>query len=131
MIVEFRYDINKSDGWRWIPLRVRYDKTAQLLRGLPNYGNAYHVANSNWYSIHHPISETMLSTGKNIDIGDQDIYYNRKSKKTKTKALRDFHNQVVKKKLIELVANKGDTLVDLAVGKAGDLPKWNQMKPSD
>ena len=66
MIVEFKYDINKSDGWRWIPLRVRYDKTAQLLRGLPNYGNAYHVANDTWQVIHSPITSDMMSTGENI-----------------------------------------------------------------
>ena len=125
MIVEFSY----HEG-EWIPLRVRYDKTAEYKSGQKNYGNAYHVANSNWYSIHHPITHTMLSTGKDINIDDQDIYYNRKSKETKTKALRDFHNQVVKKTLIELVANKGNTLIDLAVGKAGDLPKWSQMKLS-
>ncbi|NDG65235.1 MAG: hypothetical protein EBY29_17510 [Planctomycetes bacterium] len=43
-IVEFSYDREKMS---WVPLRVRYDKTAELLAGLPNYGNAYHVANSN------------------------------------------------------------------------------------
>jgi hypothetical protein len=48
MIVEFRYELNNKAGWRWVPLRVRYDKTTELRNGGTNYGNAYHVANSNW-----------------------------------------------------------------------------------
>ena len=27
-IVEFRYDLDRKKNWRWIPIRVRYDKTA-------------------------------------------------------------------------------------------------------
>jgi hypothetical protein len=38
--------------------------------------------------------------------------------------LRDFHNLFVKKLLITSVSNKGHTLIDYAVGKGGDLPKW-------
>ena len=49
MIVEFKYEINNEPQWRWKPIRVRYDKTAELRRGERNYGNAYHVANSNWH----------------------------------------------------------------------------------
>ena len=49
MIVEFKYNMNAEPGWRWIPLRVRYDKTAELRAGIRNYGNAYHVANGNWH----------------------------------------------------------------------------------
>ena len=29
-----------------------------------NYGNAYHVANSNWYGIHNPITVDMLKSGE-------------------------------------------------------------------
>ena len=41
-----------------------------------------------------------------------------------TVALRNFHNLYVKNKLIKIVSNKNDTLIDYAVGKGGDLPKW-------
>ena len=34
----------------------------------------------------------------------------------------------VKLKLIQGVSNKGDTLIDYAVGMAGDLPKWIRSK---
>lgn len=129
MIVEFKYDLSLEEGWRWIPLRVRYDKTEELRSGIPNYGNAYHVANSNWHSIHNPITEEMLSTGRGIpetDIGSEDVYYNRKNinVKGKTNSLRNFHNLYVKNKLIVGVSNIGDSLIDYAVGKAGDLSKW-------
>ena len=130
MIVEFRYDINNTDGWRWIPLRVRYDKTSELRAGLKNYGNAYHVANNNWHSIHQPITELMISTGENLPEYEKsnDIYYNPSSDETSTRSLRDFHNLYVKNRLIIGISNRDDTLIDYAVGKAGDLPKWIRSK---
>ena len=129
-IVEFKYDITKDKLWRWIPLRVRYDKTADFRSGGNNFGNAYHVANSNWHSIHNPITIDMISTGLNIpnELGDDDVYYNRVSNTTNTRALRDFHNLFVKKKLISNISRKNNTLIDYAVGKGGDLPKWIDSK---
>lgn len=136
MIVEFSYDMSKPACWRWVPLRVRYDKTAELRSGMKNYGNAYHVANNNWQSIHHPITEEMITRAVNIpeyveECGEEEngganegVYYNRTGNEKKTQSLRDFHNLYVKNKLIKGVANRKDTLIDYAVGKAGDLPKW-------
>jgi hypothetical protein len=69
MIVEFKYDVTKPDGWKWVPLRVRYDKTTELRNGMKNYGNAYRVANDNWHSIHHPITEEMILEVKG-SVGD-------------------------------------------------------------
>ena len=131
-IVEFRYDLTKPEGWRWIPLRVRYDKTARLRKNEKEYGNAYHVANSNWKSIHPSgrITEDMLATGLNIpDISvSEDKYYNTPAGKFKTDAMKQFHNLYVKRHLICGVAKQGDTLIDMACGKAGDLPKWIASK---
>ena len=125
-IVEFSYNKTNENQWRWEPLRIRYDKTSELRSGQRNFGNAYHVANSNWQSIHKPITSEMISTGLNIpeELGDDDVYYNKSSIVSKTKGLRDFHNLFVKKLLITSVSNKGHTLIDYAVGKGGDLPKW-------
>jgi hypothetical protein len=125
-IVEFKYDLSKSGLWRWIPLRVRYDKTTEYRQGLKNYGNSYNVANDNWYSIHNPITKEMICTGENIpnELKEDDIYYNRISDSNDTKGLRDFHNLFVKKILIKSVSNKGDILIDYACGKGGDFPKW-------
>lgn len=127
MIVEFKYDLSKQGAWRWVPLRVRYDKTAELRGGSRNFGNSYDVANSNWNSIHNPITEEMITTGNNIPeySGNEDVYYNnRKTTGFDTKSLKDFHNLYVKRKLIMGVSSRKNTLIDFAVGKAGDLSKW-------
>ena len=127
MIVEFSYD---KDAKKWIPLRVRHDKTYDFRMGNKNYGNAYHVANDNWKSIHYPIEEDMLR-GKGIpseETGD-DVYYNKtQNDSNHTLGLRNFHNLYVKKRLITGVANPNDILIDYAVGKGGDIPKWKQAK---
>ena len=124
-IVEFAYNINKPEYWRWEPLRLRYDKTSELRSGVKNFGNAYHTANSNWQSIHNPISETILMTGNGVTINtDDDVYYNKISKTSETQALRDFHNLYIKNMLITKVSKSGFSLIDYAVGKGGDLPKW-------
>ena len=128
-IIECAYNAGASDPrFRWIPLRVRTDKTAEYRSGQKNYGNAYHVANSNWHTIHNPITTKMLTTGRDIpdELADDDVYYNRvtASGDTTTRGLRDFHNLVVKRALIGGVSKRGNTLIDFAVGKGGDLPKW-------
>ena len=127
-IVEYSYDPTAEAGWRWQPLRVRYDKTIDMQNGGRNFGNAYHVANNNWQSIHRPITEEMISTGNNISDTplDADVYYlqSGKSAKTYTQAMRNFHNMFVKTLLISAVSHPEDILIDFACGKAGDLPKW-------
>ncbi len=129
-IVEFKYDITKPELWRWIPLRVRYDKTSELRSGIKNYGNAYHVANSNWSSIHNPVTEDMLKSGANIpdNLNDDDVYYNKVTNVSETRCLRDFHNLYIKSLLINRISKIGNTLIDYAVGKGGDLPKWINAK---
>ena len=147
-IVEFSYDPSQPVNWRWTALRVRHDKTAEYRSGGKNYGNAYHVANNNWHSIHNAITPEMIMTGEDIpdELSNDDIYYNnadtgsgarggggidigRGTKiRTLTKGMRDFHNLFVKRKLIMSVARPGNSLIDLAVGKGGDLPKWIAAK---
>ena len=133
-IVEFKYDKNKPKHWQWIPIRVRHDKTNELRRGFKNFGNAYHVANNNWHSIHNPITEKMLTTGSDIpeSLLDDDIYYNSSGSRfnSETRSLRDFHNLYVKKILIQSVSQYGNNLIDFAVGKGGDWPKWIKSKLS-
>lgn len=127
-IVEFKFIQTNKDGWQWIPIRVRYDKTAEFRAGMKNFGNAYHVAQSVWSSIHNPITENMLISGTNIPVYEEDdVYYNRVGR-SQTRAMRDFHNLYVKKQLIYNMTNPGNTLYDLAVGKAGDFTKWISSK---
>ena len=125
-IVEFKYNKDGKAGWRWIPIRVRYDKTEDLRRTGNNFGNDYMTAQGVWQSIWNPITEEMITTGENIpDLEtNDDVYYNIKSNKSNlTRSLRDFHN-FVKRLIIVSVSEPGNTLMDLAVGKAGDLHKW-------
>lgn len=130
-IVEFKYIKENKSKWRWIPIKVRYDKTAQYLSGEKVYGNSYAVANSNWKSIHEPITLEMITTGENIpEDFDSGVYYTGDKTKSKTQAMRNFHNLYVKNSLILNVSNPGDTLIDYAVGKAGDLNKWRSAKLS-
>ncbi len=142
-VVEFRYDKTREPGMRWIPIKVRHDKT--LAR---ECGNAFHVANSNWHSLHYPVEEHMLrsdvthamASNDTTEEYETDVYYQRKPDafKTKTinasngvlvdvsptKPLRDFHNKFVKRALISSVATSGKTLIDFACGKGGDISKW-------
>ena len=125
-IVEFSYNFDLDEGWRWVPLRVRHDKTSEYRRGQPQYGNAYRVANDNWKSINYPVTEDMICSGSNIPdvLVSEDVYYNTPAGKMLTQSMKDFHNLYVKKMLINSVSKQGDILVDFACGKAGDLPKW-------
>ena len=131
-IVEFSYDLDREEGWRWVPLRLRYDKTTEYRQGQHQYGNAYKTCNDNWKSIHNPVTEDMICTGMNIPdvLVSEDKYYNTPSGKMMTTAMKNFHNLYVKKLLIRSVSKQGDTLVDFACGKAGDLPKWIGAKLS-
>ena len=130
-IVEFRYDASRDKYYQWIPIRVRYDKTAEFRKGLKNYGNAFHVADSVWESINNPVTEEMIKSGENIpDISDSEVYYKKITDRQDVRGLRDFHNRYVKRKLIVNVSNRGDSLMDTSVGKAGDLQKWIDAKLS-
>ena len=130
-IVEFSYNHEAEHMWKWVPLRVRHDKTAEYRRGAKPY-NSYETANNNWTSIHNPITEEMITTGRNIPSIElsEDIYYNNSIHKTSyyTDSMKNFHNLYVKSKLISCVANPGDLLIDFACGKAGDLNRWIHSK---
>ena len=131
-IVEFRYSMSDDAEWRWKPIRVRSDKTAELRKGMKNYGNNYNTANSNWHSIHYPVTKKMIRTGEDVptELGDDDVYYAQTKGRSLTRGLRDFHNLYVKRILIISASKPGNNLIDFAVGKAGDLPKWIAAKLS-
>ena len=131
MVVEFKWVKDAEMYWRWVPIRVRYDKTAQYRRNGKISCNAYTTAEGVWRSINNPVTDQMISTGLNIpNVVDNEVYYNRETRETNTKSLRDFHNRFVKRKLILDVSKRGDTLIDMTVGMGGDLQKWIDAKLS-
>lgn len=134
VIVECRYNSLNENEWKWEVLRVRHDKTAEYRAGEKQYGNSFQTANSNWRIIHQPITEKMITTGKDIptQINDSDasIYYVNVQKETKTERLGHFHNRYVKNTLIQTVSKPGQILIDFSVGKGGDLYKWKKARLS-
>jgi len=130
MVVEFKWTESLEKGWQWVPIRVRHDKTTEYQRKGKITCNAYSTAESVWRSINNPITVEMISTGRGVpDVTNDNIYYNGGSN-TNTRALRDFHNKYVKRKLIVDVSKRGNTLIDMSVGMGGDLQKWIDGKLS-
>ena len=129
IVVEFKYVKNDDRRMSWVPLRIRYDKTADYKKK-KSFGNAYHVANSNWHTIHNPVTKEMLTSYTEISMDDEndDVYYNTDESKSKTHKMKTFHNMGVKRLIIDKVCKPGNTLVDFAVGRGGDLYKWNANK---
>ena len=110
MIVEFRYDVTKPEGCKWIPMRVRWDKMKD------RNPNAFRTASSNWYTIHRPITTLMLTTPHKSE-----QYYADNSERS---GLRTFHNYV-KTQLLSVIKDN-NIVLDFAVGRGGDLSKWSK-----
>lgn len=133
-IIEFKYVMKDDERFNWVPLRVRYDKTADYRLTNRNFGNNYDTANSNWNSIHNPVTaEMLMDENLNIDVKteDDDVYYNRGNMtgKSLTIELRNFHNWHVKGLLCDSVIHRGANVIDYACGQGGDLNKWEKRKP--
>lgn len=124
-----------TETGRWNIMRTRYDKTYEYrVNGLPQFGNDVATADSIWTNIHNPVSEDMIrqvTTAPPDDTFEDDLYY-RDALEGRDRILRDvysFHNKI-KEGLYESCIKAGDTLLELAVGRGGDLQKWIKTKPS-
>lgn len=131
-IIECARDTDKG---RWTVMRTRYDKTYEYrVSGLPQFGNDIGTAESIWTNIHNPITEEMIrnvTTSPPDDTFEDDLYY-RDALESRDRVLKDvysFHNKI-KESLFQSSVKVGDTLLELAVGRAGDLHKWIKTKPS-
>lgn len=131
-IVECSFDMETR---RWSILRTRYDKTYQyrVLRE-PQYGNDISTANNIWTSIHVPVTENTIKqfvSNPPDDTYEDDLYYRDDLKRCSRvfNDVYDFHNRI-KEELYKTNVKKEDTLLELAVGRAGDLNKWKRVKPS-
>lgn len=146
-IVEMAYDPSREPGWRWVPLRVRHDKTERFSRGVLGRSlNNEKVAEAVWNSIHNPVTLNMIRTGNEEALEEEiqtikatraeveDVartYYERKAPKKDmllVAGLREFHNSYIKEDILYKVALRGGSkrLLDVACGMAGDLQKWRR-----
>ena len=157
-IIEMRYDPSQEAGWRWIPMRVRHDKTQKYLavkgqvgKGIVGTLNNEHVANDTWNSIYNPITLGMITSGSmspdpeeiaailSAKAQIQTVRYTAqftisKNAQEYLKPMRSFHNRWIKNEVLLQPTLTGTeesskTLIDLSVGKAGDLMKWKQIMP--
>jgi SAM-dependent methyltransferase len=145
-IVEMRYDPRAAPGWKWIPMRIRHDKTerfakaAAMKTSISRTLNAEGTANSIWNSIHNPVTVSMITTGSDKPTQAELAMYSRTKKYYDRQAseddlrlirgLRDFHNQWIKKRLLyaPVLAPGGKRLLDLSCGQGGDLNFWTTNK---
>lgn len=145
-IVEFSYDPTMKDVSimkRWKPLRVRTDKTRIFKKTgkISKTANDLSVAVSIWRTIHKPVtreiitgvenvaSETVSGTLEERLLGIDDVYYARDIPRQLMLSVNmlDFHNQGIKKMLYSRIPiNRRDSLLELACGMAGDLPRWRE-----
>lgn len=148
-IVEMRQDSAQPPGWRWIPIRVRADKTEKFLKNrLSGTLNSEETALSVWNSIHDPITEFMITTGSDIPSAEEKAamhaeerpvfkrYQERKAPledQRKVKALQEFHNRQIKDEILQAAIGKNTPepmILDVAVGRGNDLHRWRRIGAS-
>ena len=49
--MEFKFNKTNKEGWQWVPIRVRNDKTAEFKKGNKNFG----------FEVNWPVSEFLLN----------------------------------------------------------------------
>ncbi len=129
-IVEFRYDYNetKHTSLKWVPVRVRNDKTEayKKMKSIGGAANDFKSALNVWRSITYPVTKEMI-TGKTKEIGelppDDDVYYDRYLARDAfaSKEMMLYHN-FIKNNLINQY--KSESVFDMACGKGGDFGKY-------
>jgi predicted NAD-dependent protein-ADP-ribosyltransferase YbiA (DUF1768 family) len=148
-IVEMSYDPSQPARWRWVPLRVRMDKTERLQRGIISRTlNSDGVAEDVWNSIYDPVTETMIKTGAEEPTEDELAalggrtreslarqYFDRQGPEADERlaaGMKKFHSRWIKENILYGVGLRGGgkSLLELASGVAGDLHKWMRMDVS-
>jgi cyclopropane fatty-acyl-phospholipid synthase-like methyltransferase len=133
-IVEFSYDKEeKEEKKRWKPYRLRLDKTREYLQFAKEGKykgdagpNGWRTAEENYKIIQNPVTKNMI-------FGKEDIperYY----KEERVEGIKNDTevyklNNLVKKHLYNKYLKEGDTIIELASGRGGDLNKILNRKP--
>lgn len=133
MIVEMSYNAERAPGWRWVPMRVRHDKTERWLAQQTGRGrkggtmNADWVANSIWNSIHNPVTEHAICSGQITHCAAPAPIGGRRANgrdQLKVQCMLNFHDYVKRIMLRKSILTEGSTVCDLAMGNGEDIGKW-------
>ena len=139
-IIEFAYNPNHTNSYlKWIPLRIRKDKTSLYKmnnKNIENAANSYNTVMNVWMSINEPVTKDMIVGNIALDpeevkLDTKDIYYARETPRYRSqlRPMLDFHNYWVKKKsLFDKFGGKGLKLLEIGCGQGGDLQKWIDNK---
>lgn len=108
-VIEFAFD---NDSLKFVPLRTRWDKTADKKR----HGNFFAIACDIWKNIRFPVTKEYLANFRyrGTERGARDAYFQE---------LRHYHNRV-KGNLYNSYVPNGSRVLELCSGKGGDLHKW-------
>ena len=141
LVEKYHHDTSKMKNSLFTYLQQNFETTIPNEDVIPlgtKYGQNEEVANNIWLTIHHPVTEQMITTGKEIPPieAENEVYYDTGNTHHRTKSetirLQKFHNFIKRNVLIIPASNHHglvkksniNTLLDLACGKGGDLPKW-------
>jgi len=151
IVVEFGYDIQADDGFKWKPYRFRKDKTIMYRSG-KKVANAERTANDVFNAIRYPVTEEMLLTGK-VPLSDSEsgtiqaiepptTYFagiNDENSNHERLPYQNFHNHYIKYMLyygtspavIEGISGTKGKILDLCSGKGVDMNKIAKAKYRD
>lgn len=144
MVVEFIFDntySNIPDQYKWIPIRIRYDKTESVKKYGTKYGNNLNIALRIWKTIINPITEEDIASlgnpntyqkeidklSKTNDIYQQQnfIYYIKQT--SSAIGMRSFNNWIKLNMILTYCKGKNNVL-DIGCGRGGDIQKFIQTK---
>ena len=126
MIVEMAYYAERAPGWRWVPTRVRHDKTERWLATRKGGMNADWVANSIWNSIHNPVTEEAICSGHITQSAAPNPIGSRRANGRdvmKVQCMKNFHDYVKRLLFRRTILAPDSTICDLATN-GEDIGKW-------
>ena len=145
IIVEFSYDNSREDGFKWLPHKIRKDKTIKYKNGEDEFGNGERTAIDIFKAINLPVTEEMITTGEipvteDSELHDLKPYYTRTTNETGSLIrypYQDFHNHYIKYQLLyfssptyinEFTTGFHGKILDLCCGNGADFNKIEKAK---